>query len=74
MKKKMRSFFSLVLVCATLFLSCKTEDQHHEEQLDAVLEIPKKIISNKKAATLFQNDHSTRLSQIGKEKTSFEEK
>ncbi|MBC8756334.1 hypothetical protein H2O64_16790 [Kordia sp. YSTF-M3] len=74
MKKKMISFASLGLVCATFFLSCETENQHYEERLDAALEVPEKIISNAKAATLFQNDHTTRLSQIGKETTSFEEK
>ncbi|QHI35264.1 hypothetical protein IMCC3317_06100 [Kordia antarctica] len=74
MKKRMLSFASLGLVCATLFLSCNTHNQHEEELLDSALEIPAKIISNVDAATLFQNDHSTRLSQIGKSTTTFKDK
>ncbi|WP_420573613.1 hypothetical protein [Kordia sp.] len=74
MKKRMISFASLGLVCATFFLSCETKDQAAEEQLDVALETPAKIISNAKAATLFQNDQHTRLSQIGKANTSFKDK
>lgn len=73
MKKKMISFTSLGIVCITFFLSCET-NQHYEEHLDVALVVPEKIISNAKAATLFQNDQTTRLSQIGKENTSFEDK
>ncbi len=73
MKKKMISFASLGIVCVTLFLSCET-NQHYEEHLDAALDVPEKIISNTEAATLFNNDHTTRLSQIGKETTPFEDK
>ncbi|WP_430408622.1 hypothetical protein [Kordia sp.] len=74
MKKKMISFASLGLVCATFFLSCETKNQAEEEQLETALETPAKIISNTQAATLFQNDQNTRLSQIGKENTSFKDK
>ncbi|WP_298421646.1 hypothetical protein [uncultured Kordia sp.] len=74
MKKKMLSFVSLGLVCTTFFLSCVTKNPDEEEQLNTVLEVPEKIISNYDAATLFQNDHITRLSQIRAEKTTFEDK
>jgi hypothetical protein len=74
MKKKMISFAALGLACATFFLSCETKNQAEEEQLNLSLEVPAKIISNTQAATLFQNDQKTRLSQIGKEKTAFEDK
>ncbi|MBC8756333.1 hypothetical protein H2O64_16785 [Kordia sp. YSTF-M3] len=74
MKKKMISFASLGLVCATFFLSCETNNQAEEEQLDLALETPDKIISNTQAATLFQNDQNTRLAQIGKSRMSFEDK
>ncbi|WP_430408623.1 hypothetical protein [Kordia sp.] len=74
MKKKMLSFVSLGLVFITFFLSCMTKNPDEEEQLNTALEVPEKIISNAAAATLFQNDHTTRLSQIGAEKTSFEDK
>ncbi|AXG71376.1 hypothetical protein KORDIASMS9_03633 [Kordia sp. SMS9] len=74
MKKKMISFASLGIVCATFFLSCESNNQAAEEQLDAALETPAKIISNAKAATLFNNDQQTRLSQIGKANTRFEDK
>ena len=73
MKKKMISFASLGLVCTTLFLSCET-NQHYEEHIDSALEVPEKIISNAKAATLFQNDQTTRMSVIGKGKMAFEDK
>ncbi|WP_046745310.1 hypothetical protein [Kordia zhangzhouensis] len=74
MKKKMISFASLGLLCATFFLSCVTKDQATEEQLENELATPAKIISNTQAATLFQNDQNTRLSQIGKSNTRFEDK
>ncbi|QHI35263.1 hypothetical protein IMCC3317_06090 [Kordia antarctica] len=74
MKKKMISFASLGLVCATFFLSCETKNQAEEEQLDLALEVPTKIISNTQAAKLFQNDQTTRLTRIGKEDTTFEDK
>ncbi|MFK7746960.1 MAG: hypothetical protein AB8B65_01085 [Kordia sp.] len=74
MKKKMISFASLGLVCATFFLSCESNNQAAEEQLDVALETPEKIISNAQAATLFNNDQQTRLSQIGKENTRFKDK
>lgn len=70
----MFSFVSLGLVCVTFFLSCETNHQAEEQQLDTALAIPEKIISNVDAAVLYQNDHNTRLSTIGKEKTSFEDK
>jgi len=70
----MISFASLGLVCATFFLSCKSDNQAAEEQLDVALETPAKIISNAKAATLFNNDQQTRLSQIGKNDLRFEDK
>lgn len=74
MKKRIISFASLGLVCATFFLSCETKNQAAEEQLETALETPAKIISNAQAATLFQNDQNTRLSQIGKSTTRFEDK
>lgn len=70
----MFSFVSLGLVCMTFFLSCETNHQDEEQQLDTAIEIPEKIISNADAAVLFQNDHNTRLSKIGKEKISFKDK
>ncbi|WP_420573614.1 hypothetical protein [Kordia sp.] len=74
MKKKMLSFVSLGLVCIPLFLSCETNHYAEEAQLNSMVEIPKKIISTTKAAKLFQNDHTTRLSVIGKTNTSIEDK
>ena len=74
MKKKMISFASLGLVCATFFISCTTKNQSAEAQLENALVTPAKIISNEKAAKLYQNDQQTRLSQIGKEHTRFEDK
>ncbi|EDP95783.1 hypothetical protein U8527_11725 [Kordia algicida OT-1] len=74
MKKRIISFASLGLVCATFFLSCETKNQAAEEQLETALETPEKIISNAQAATLFKNDQNTRLSQIGKSTTRFEDK
>ncbi|WP_298515949.1 hypothetical protein [uncultured Kordia sp.] len=74
MRKKMTAFVSLGLVCIPLFLSCETNQQTEEAQLNAALEKPEKIISTVKAATLFNNDHTTRLSSIGKSKTTFEDK
>ncbi|WP_298421644.1 hypothetical protein [uncultured Kordia sp.] len=74
MKKKIIAFASLGLVCTTFFLSCETKNQAEEQQLETALETPAKVISNAQAATLFQNDQTTRLSQIGKENTRFEDK
>ncbi|WP_082113192.1 hypothetical protein [Kordia jejudonensis] len=74
MKKKMLSFVSLGLVCVTFFLSCMTKNPDEVEQLDKILEVPEKIISNHKATLLFKNDHSTRLTKIGAEKIGFEDK
>ncbi|MGH1387655.1 hypothetical protein [Kordia sp.] len=74
MKKKMISFASLGLVCATFFLSCESNNHAAEEQLDAAIETPAKIISNAQAATLFNNDQQTRLAQIGKKGIRFEDK
>jgi len=74
MKKKMISLASLGLVCATFFLSCESNNQAEEEQLDTALETPAKIISNAQAARLFRNDQQTRLEQIGKANTRFEDK
>ncbi|MGH1387654.1 hypothetical protein [Kordia sp.] len=74
MKKKMIAFVSLGLVCIPLFLSCETNQQAEEERLNAALERPEKIISTAKAATLFKNDHTTRLATIGKAKTAFKDK
>jgi len=74
MKKKMISFVSLGLVCITFFLSCEANDPDAEAQLTSSLEIPEKIISNEKAAALFNNDHRTRLANLGKSSTSFEAK
>lgn len=74
MKKKMIAFVSLGLVCIPLFLSCEANQQTEEAQLNAALETPEKIISTAKAATLFKNDHITRLSKIGKAKTVFQDK
>lgn len=74
MKKSIIAFASLGLVCTTFFLSCETKNQAEVEELETALEVPPKIISNTQAATLFQNDQNTRLSQIGKENTRFEDK
>ncbi|MCH2196668.1 hypothetical protein [Kordia sp.] len=74
MKKKMIALASLGLVCATFFLSCESNNQAEEEQLYIALEIPAKIISNAQAARLFRNDQQTRLEQIGKANTRFEDK
>lgn len=74
MKKRIIAFASLGLVCTVFFLSCETKNQAEVEELETALEIPSKIISNTQAATLFQNDQNTRLSQIGKENTHFEDK
>ncbi|KAB8151876.1 hypothetical protein EZY14_016945 [Kordia sp. TARA_039_SRF] len=74
MKKRMLTFASLGIVCATFFLSCETNNQAAEEQLDSAIATPAKIISNAQAATLFNNDQRTRLSQIGKANTRFEDK
>ncbi|MFK7746959.1 MAG: hypothetical protein AB8B65_01080, partial [Kordia sp.] len=74
MKKKMIAFVSLGLVCIPLFLSCETNQQAEEAQLNAALETPEKIISAAKAATLFKNDHTTRLTKIGKATTAFKDK
>jgi hypothetical protein len=70
----MISFVSLGLMCITLFLSCKTNEQTEVEELTSVFEVPEKIISPAKAAILFRNDETTRLSQIGKKNVSFQEK
>jgi hypothetical protein len=74
MKKKMISFASLGLVLATFFLSCESSNHAAEEQLETALKTPAKIISNAQAVTLFKNDQQTRLSQIGKKNTRFEDK
>lgn len=74
MKKKMLSFVSLGFVCITFFLSCMTKNPDEEEQLNQALEVPEKVISNYDAATLFQNDHTTRLTQIDAKKMTFEDK
>lgn len=74
MKKKILLFASLGMVCTTFFLSCESKNYTEEEQLELALETPAKVISNRQAVTLFQNDHNTRLSKIGKESTSFAEK
>ena len=74
MKKKMIAFVSLGLVCIPLFLSCETNQQAEEERLNTALEKPEKIISTAKAATLFKNDHTARLSIIGKANTAFKDK
>lgn len=68
------SLLSLGLMCIAFFPSCNVHDHDTEEQLSALLEIPEKIISNSKAATLFTNDQQTRLSQIGKTTISLDEK
>lgn len=70
----MLTFASLGMVCATFFLSCESNNQAEEEQLQTALETPAKIISNAQAAKLFQNDQQTRLEQIGKKNTRFEDK
>lgn len=67
------SLLSLGLVCIAFFPSCKLHDPNTEEQLSSI-EIPEKIISNTKAATLLTNDHETRLSKIGKATTTLSQK
>ena len=74
MRKKMIAFVSLGLVCIPLFLSCETNSQTEEAQLNAALEKPEKIISTLKAATLFNNDYTTRLTTIGKTNIAFEDR
>ncbi|KAB8151877.1 hypothetical protein EZY14_016950 [Kordia sp. TARA_039_SRF] len=74
MKKKMMSLLSLGLMCIAFFPSCNVHDHDTEEQLSSLLEIPEKIISNSKAATLFTKDQQTRLTQIGKTTISLDEK
>ncbi|WP_046745311.1 hypothetical protein [Kordia zhangzhouensis] len=74
MKKKTTMFVSLGLMCITFFLSCEANHETEETTLNAMLEVPEKVISNADAAQLFQNDHRTRLSVIGKKESSFEDK
>ncbi|WP_298507947.1 hypothetical protein [uncultured Kordia sp.] len=72
--KKILIFTLLGIAYITLFLSCETENQNFEKDLNKAIEKPTKIISNQEAITLFQNDQVTRLNIIDKKDVSFEDK